>query len=148
MATVDCVNGADDFSSDLIAEYAASSTVSEGERDLPATQRLLRQALARETALRRERDQLLERRAMETKLFVDRDEAAIRVASLSLRQREIMGLILAGHPNKNIAADIGLSQRTVESHRASIMKKMGVTCLAALVRLALAAEGNDETVGN
>jgi two-component sensor histidine kinase len=49
-----------------------------------------------------------------------------------------MALILAGHPNKNIAADLGISQRTVENHRASIMKKTGSTSLPALDRFALA----------
>jgi len=148
MATVDIVNGAEDFCSNLVAEYAETSTPPAGERDLKATQRLLREALARERTLRRERDQLLEQRVTVTKHFAGRDDAAIRVATLSSRQREIMGLILAGRPNKIIAADIGLSQRTVESHRASIMKKLGVSSLPALVRLVLAAEGSDEQLGN
>jgi two-component system, chemotaxis family, CheB/CheR fusion protein len=50
--------------------------------------------------------------------------------------------VLAGHPSKNIAADLRISQRTVENHRASIMKKMGTRSLPALARLALAAAGN------
>jgi FixJ family two-component response regulator len=58
---------------------------------------------------------------------------------LTPRQRQILDLVLAGHPSKNIAADLGISQRTVENHRAAIMHKTGSTSLAALVRFALAA---------
>ena len=60
-------------------------------------------------------------------------------AALTPRQREIMDMALAGHPNKNIAADLGISQRTVENHRALIMKNTGSKSLPALARLALAA---------
>jgi two-component system CheB/CheR fusion protein len=73
------------------------------------------------------------------KLSAWRDDAAHRVASLTPRQHEIMDLVLAGHPSKNIAADLGISQRTVENHRASIMEKTGSKSLPALARLALAA---------
>jgi two-component system CheB/CheR fusion protein len=69
-----------------------------------------------------------------------RDDAARRVARLTRRQRQIMALVLDGHPTKNIAADLGISQRTVETHRAAIMKKTGTKSLPALARLALAAE--------
>jgi two-component system, chemotaxis family, CheB/CheR fusion protein len=48
-------------------------------------------------------------------------------------------LVLAGHPSKNIAADLGISQRTVENHRAAIMKKTRCKSLPALTRLALSA---------
>jgi two-component system CheB/CheR fusion protein len=65
--------------------------------------------------------------------------AAKRIANLTPRERSIMDLVLAGHPSKNIAADLGISQRTVENHRASIMKKMGSKSIPALVRLVLAA---------
>jgi two-component system CheB/CheR fusion protein len=74
-----------------------------------------------------------------TRLAAGRDAAAAQVASLTARQREIMRLVLAGHPSKNIAADLGISQRTVENHRASIMRKTGSASLPALARLALAA---------
>lgn len=84
------------------------------------------------------------RRALEQskdmgKLSAWREHAATRIASLTHRQHEIMDMVLAGHPSKNIAADLGISQRTVENHRASIMKKTGSKSLPALARLALAA---------
>lgn len=68
-----------------------------------------------------------------------RAEADRRLEKLTPRQRRIMDMILAGDLNKNIAADLGVSQRTVENHRAEIMKRTGATSLPALVRLALAA---------
>ena len=73
------------------------------------------------------------------KLAAWRETAAGHVAGLTPRQRQIMDMVLAGHPSKNIAADLGVSQRTVENHRASIMKKTGSKSLPALARLALAA---------
>ena len=74
------------------------------------------------------------------KLSVRREAAATRLAGLTARQRQIMELVLAGHPSKNIAADLGISQRTVENHRAAVMKKTGSHSLSALIRLALAAD--------
>lgn len=69
-------------------------------------------------------------------------EAAIaHIAGLTPRQHQIMDMILAGHPNKNIAADLSISQRTVENHRAAIMKRTGSTSLPDLARLAVAASG-------
>ena len=65
--------------------------------------------------------------------------AADSVAALTPRQRDIMALVLSGHPSKNIAADLGISQRTVENHRAAIMRRTGSRSLPALARLALAA---------
>ena len=44
--------------------------------------------------------------------------AAAHLNGLTTRQRQILDLVLAGHPSKNIAADLGISQRTVENHRA------------------------------
>jgi len=68
-----------------------------------------------------------------------REDAANRFRSLTQRQREIMALVLAGQPSKNIAADLGISQRTVENHRAEIMKRTGAKSLPALARLIAAA---------
>jgi two-component system CheB/CheR fusion protein len=69
----------------------------------------------------------------------DRGEALLHFEALTPRQRQIMELVLSGHPSKNIAADLGISQRTVENHRAAIMRKSGSKSLPALARLALAA---------
>ena len=69
-----------------------------------------------------------------------REDAANHVAGLTTRQHQIMEMVLSGHPSKNIAADLGISQRTVENHRAAIMKKTGSKSLPALARLAVAAE--------
>ena len=73
-----------------------------------------------------------------------RESAATHLAGLTPRQREVMERVLAGHPSKNIAADLGISQRTVENHRASIMKRTGSKSLPALARLALVAAGGGE----
>jgi len=73
------------------------------------------------------------------KMQAKRDNAARHIAELTSRQRQIMDMVLGGHPNKNIAADLHISQRTVENHRASIMKKTGSKSLPELARLALAA---------
>jgi len=74
--------------------------------------------------------------------------AAAQVARLTPRQRQIMTLVLAGHPSKNIAADLGISQRTVENHRATIMHRTGSTSLPALARLALAASSHAASPGS
>jgi two-component system CheB/CheR fusion protein len=73
-----------------------------------------------------------------------RQAATDHLSALTPRQRQIMHMVLAGQPSKNIAADLDISQRTVENHRASIMKKTGSTSLPALARLALAASWTED----
>jgi two-component system response regulator FixJ len=57
-----------------------------------------------------------------------------RLTTLTPRETEVMELVVQGHANKVIAQDLGVSQRTVEIHRARVMEKMGMRSLAALVR--------------
>jgi len=52
-----------------------------------------------------------------------------------------MAQVLAGHPSKNIAADLGISQRTVENHRAAIMHRTGARSLPELTRLSCPPNG-------
>jgi two-component system, chemotaxis family, CheB/CheR fusion protein len=84
-------------------------------------------------------DHALEQMRDSAKLSAWREAAAARLAGLTARQRQILDLVLAGQPSKNIAADLGISQRTVENHRNAIMRKTGSKSLPALVRLALAS---------
>ena len=66
-------------------------------------------------------------------------EARRKIAGLSKREREVMQGLLDGLPNKIIAFKLGLSIRTVESFRATLMEKLGVRTVSAAVRLGLLA---------
>jgi RNA polymerase sigma factor (sigma-70 family) len=57
------------------------------------------------------------------------------LSSLTPREREVMELIVSGKSNKQVADHLGISPRTVEIHRAHVMKKTGADSVAALVRL-------------
>jgi len=67
----------------------------------------------------------------------NRDSLAVRerLDSLTSREHEILDRVTHGHSNKAIAADLGVSQRTVEIHRARVMQKMGAGSLAELIKL-------------
>jgi len=91
-------------------------------------------------------EQLIRHQAVLAPLFARREDAAKRVASLTPPQPLISELVLAGHPSKSSAVDFGITQRTVERHRISIMKKTGSKSHPALARMALGAawSGADE----
>jgi two-component system CheB/CheR fusion protein len=93
-------------------------------------------------------ERALQRPHDEEEIIARKAAATRHLAGLTPRQHEIMGLVLQGLPSKNIAADLEISQRTVESHRASIMKKTGSASLPALARLVMAASwtGHPEPV--
>jgi len=62
-----------------------------------------------------------------------------RLAKLSTRERQVLDGLVAGHPNKTIAYDLGISPRTIEIYRANVMTKMEAASLSDLVRMALTA---------
>jgi len=63
-------------------------------------------------------------------------ELRTRFESLTPREREVIGFVTAGLMNKQIAAELGVSEITVKVHRGSVMKKMNARSLADLVRMA------------
>lgn len=65
--------------------------------------------------------------------------AAKRIAALSRREHQVLDALVAGRQSKAIAYDLGLSVRTVEVHRARMMKRLGIRCLAEAIRLAVLA---------
>jgi two-component system response regulator FixJ len=70
----------------------------------------------------------------------ERDAIRRRMQQLTPREREVLELVTRGRANKVIAADLNVSQRTVEIHRARAMEKMGASSLAHLVRMVIEAE--------
>lgn len=67
----------------------------------------------------------------------ERSRVRERFESLTPREREVLDLVTSGKPNKIMAADLGVSQRTVEIHRARVMEKMHASSLAHLVRMVM-----------
>lgn len=69
----------------------------------------------------------------------ERAEIHKRIAQLTTRERQVLDGLVAGHANKVIAYDLGISPRTVEVYRANLMTKMEAGSLSDLVRMTLAA---------
>jgi two-component system, LuxR family, response regulator FixJ len=79
-------------------------------------------------------------RAGDTKREMERAAIESRLAILSKRERDVLAGLVAGHANKQIAFDLGISPRTVEIYRANLMDKMQAGSLSDLVRMALVVE--------
>src|SRR4051812_7644476 len=88
-------------------------------------------------------DKLLEaiQRAIETDKRMSKDRGEVdelnrRYATLTARERDVMDLVVSGLLNKQSAAELGISEKTIKVHRARVMEKMQVESLAALVQMA------------
>jgi two-component system response regulator FixJ len=81
----------------------------------------------------------LDRQGAESKRAAERAGINDRLAALSKRERDVLDGLVAGHANKRIAFDLGISPRTVEIYRANLMTKMQAASLSELVRMALIA---------
>lgn len=86
---------------------------------------LVRECLARDAASRVARG--------------EREDVRKRLASLTVREREVMDLVVAGRINREIAERLAISVKTVEAHRARIMEKLGVDSVASLVQAVVGA---------
>lgn len=74
------------------------------------------------------------------KQFIEQSELLDRVGSLTERERAVFQSVADGEMNKSIGFDLGISERTVEVHRANVMKKLGARTLADLIRIKIATE--------
>lgn len=73
-------------------------------------------------------------------------QARAKFALLSPREVQVLQGIVAGKPNKVVSAELNISLKTVEAHRASVMKKMGVKSVPELVKLVLTNRIEEETI--
>jgi len=85
----------------------------------------------------------LTRMAKERSLPVEVKDVIDRIDRLTLRQRQVFEKVLAGRANKVIAFELGVSQKTVETHRARIMRKLGAGSLAELVQISMRGLGSN-----
>ena len=81
----------------------------------------------------------LNRQGADVQLAAERQAIDIQIQSLSTRERQVLDGLVAGHANKIIAFNLGISPRTVEIYRANVMTKMQADSLSELVRMALVA---------
>ena len=78
----------------------------------------------------------IDRDALMRRHRAEREETARRLATLTLRERQVLEHVVAGQLNKHIAASLGTVEKTIKVHRGRIMQKMGAASLVELVRMA------------
>ena len=88
----------------------------------------IRQAIARDAERRQELARLVK---------IER-----RATNLTTRERQVFEIVVQGKPNKVIASELGVSQKTVEVHRAHVMEKMQAQSFAELVKMAISIDGD------
>ncbi len=76
-----------------------------------------------------------------------KEQIQSRVSTLTPREREVMRLVVQGNANKRIAATLGISMKTVEAHRAHVMRKMQADSLAELVQMVQQVQGDPPPLG-
>jgi FixJ family two-component response regulator len=119
-----------------------------GHADVPSTVRAMKAGAVDFLTKPFEREQLL----AAVRLAIDKDRIArvaraerssigVRVAALTPREHQVMAHVIAGHLNKQIAADLGISEKTVKVHRARVMKKMDAGSVAELVTMVSSTRG-------
>jgi len=112
-----------------------------GRGDIPTSVRAMRQGA--EDFLTKQAPKAAVLAAVQRALARDARERANRdrLAGLTPREREVLGHVVAGKLNKQIAADLGLNERTVKLHRTAITTKLGVPSVAELTKLWIEAGG-------
>ena len=114
-----------------------------GHGDIPTSVHAMRQGAedflakpVKKQALFDAVERALARDAREREQRARQRELQARVEALTPREREVLAHVLSGQLNKQVANDLGTSERTIKAHRANIMAKMGVQSVAELARLA------------
>ena len=108
----------------FLSKNAAADTLARAIRDVKAGKKVFSPAV-------------LQRLAQYEKGAGDGQLHRKQTAKLSERETEVLQLIAEGHPNKAIAADLGISMKTVEKHRAHLMTKLNIHDTAGLTRYAI-----------
>jgi FixJ family two-component response regulator len=130
------------------AEHPLPVVFLTGQGDIPTSVRVMRQGAEDFLTKRASKEDLLAaieralaRDAIEREQRAQRREVKARLAALTVREREVLEHVVRGQLNKQIAGDLGISERTVKLHRTAMTSKLGVQSVAELTKLWMAAGG-------
>ena len=128
---------------ELVSGDRAASYLSQRTRTIPASVEAMKAGAVDFLPKPCKGDELLnaieiagQRDGVRLQRAAERKAANKLVDKLTAREKEVMELVVRGHLNKDIAALIGTTEKTVKLHRGRVMQKMGVRSVAELVRLA------------